>query len=290
MRRFALLLALLPAIARAEPPALPHFPYEVIEVPGTEAVAAWERLRAEGNGTPIIVGSAEDLLRLFELAIPTWVEKPGPAPEDVLKLAATLDHPRSLFDLRQIELRQAIEYLQPERDDLEAQLNEASQNGDEATANVLRDVLESLDAPPGPPEIGDWPDAPVAHANALLSLDDWETGRPFDKVYLVLLPTDDPAETPAYLRLGGWNAHPPAAYHVAAFRAWADRYGAVPMLINADVIEFRVARPPQDRDAAIALALEQYEYCPDNVDQGTGSVAAFAATLLGNSYWYFWWD
>ena len=51
-----------------------------------------------------------------------------------------------------------------------------------------------------------------------------------------------------------------------------------------------MARPPADRKAALALAGEQQAYCLDIVEQGVGSTAALAATLLEAPVWYFWWD
>ena len=81
-----------------------------------------------------------------------------------------------------------------------------------------------------------------------------------------------------------------AAWHVAAFRSWQDRYGAVPVVIRRDIIEFKVARRPATREEALALAAEMYAYCPDIVDQGVGTVPALAATLMVSDWWYFWWD
>jgi hypothetical protein len=51
-------------------------------------------------------------------------------------------------------------------------------------------------------------------------------GKPWAKVYIVLLPTDDPTTIPAHVHWGGWNNCPPPEYHVAALREWRDRYGA----------------------------------------------------------------
>ena len=40
----------------------------------------------------------------------------------------------------------------------------------------------------------------------------------------------------------------------------------------------------------MALAREQFVYCPDIVYQGTGTLAGLAAALLEGTTWYFWWD
>jgi hypothetical protein len=55
-------------------------------------------------------------------------------------------------------------------------------------------------------------------------------------------------------------------------------------------LELRVPRPPATREAAVALAIQQYAYCYDIVDQGAGSIDALAASLMNGSVWFFWWD
>ena len=60
--------------------------------------------------------------------------------------------------------------------------------------------------------------------------------------------------------------------------------------MTRDVIEMQVARPPLDRAEALHLAVEQYGYCRDIVDQGVRTLDHLAALLLGGTVWYFWWD
>jgi hypothetical protein len=38
------------------------------------------------------------------------------------------------------------------------------------------------------------------------------------------------------------------------------------------------------------LAQEQYDFCPDIVLQGTGTLEPLAATLMASDWWFFWWD
>ena len=105
-----------------------------------------------------------------------------------------------------------------------------------------------------------------------------------------MLPTQDPTEAPAYLRFGGWNDCPAPEVQVAALRSWRDRYGAVIASLTSDVLELHVDRPPATREAAMALATEQFFYCTDIVVQGTQTIPALAQTILGSRWWYFWWD
>ena len=72
-------------------------------------------------------------------------------------------------------------------------------------------------------------------------------------------------------------------------KRWYEQYGAIPAVVTNDVLEFRLPRPV-DREAALALALEQYAWCSDIVEQGVGTIGALADTLARSTVWYFWWD
>jgi len=94
----------------------------------------------------------------------------------------------------------------------------------------------------------------------------------------------------AQLSWGGWNDCPSPAEHCAIHRYWAEQYGAEVVSITHDTVQCIVARPPKDRESAMKLAIEQYLYCGDIVDQGCQSITALAASLVNSNYWYFWWD
>lgn len=95
---------------------------------------------------------------------------------------------------------------------------------------------------------------------------------------------------PCYLKIGDWNDVPKAEAHAALFKHWAEVYGAKVACIADDVIELTVDRPVSSREEALALARQQFVYCADIVHQGVETVEALAATLLGATVWYFWWD
>ena len=99
----------------------------------------------------------------------------------------------------------------------------------------------------------------------------------------------EPWQIFAYLPFGGWNACPDTPELMAMAKRWYEAYGAVPAVITHDVLEFRLPQPV-DREKAQALALEQYAWCPDLVEQGVGTVGALADTLSQSTVWYFWWD
>jgi hypothetical protein len=129
---------------------------------------------------------------------------------------------------------------------------------------------------------GPWPEEARPHA-------EWTIPEAAE-VLVGLLPTESGWQMPAYLRFGGWNDCPPPRVHVALLKHWHEQFGAEVVGATHDTLELAVARPPQDRAAALVLAKQHYDYCCDVVDQGVDSIEALAAGLLGGSVWYFWWD
>jgi hypothetical protein len=65
------------------------------------------------------------------------------------------------------------------------------------------------------------------------------------------------------------------------------RFGIVITHAETDTIEFGLGTTPEDWQA---FAQELYEFCPDIVDQGTGSVEALAAELRERGAVFLWWD
>jgi len=116
------------------------------------------------------------------------------------------------------------------------------------------------------------------------------TGEPKPWVSLLLLPTPISWLAPAYLRFGDWNECPSPEIHLGLMRAWERQYGAEVVGISGDVVEMTVARPPATRAEAARLAVVQFAYCRDIVDQGVGTVEDLAAALLDAPIWFFWWD
>jgi hypothetical protein len=116
------------------------------------------------------------------------------------------------------------------------------------------------------------------------------SGQPRADLVLMLVPTTKAWEVPAYVGFGGFNDCPIDEAHVAAHKLWFETYGAELVAMDLATMELRVPRPPTTREAALALALQQYAYCYDIVDQGVGSIDALAASLTNGSVWFFWWD
>lgn len=245
-----------PQIAARLQEMLKTFPYEYVTVSGSEAMATWERIRAEGKGWPVIIGDDEDLFGTIDqmtIDDPNALQPKASAARSE-KIARTLAAAEKLSmpgDLRKL-MGEDAEYLQT--------------------------------------DIGEWP-KDVHADNDPAVIFDTLTRKLKDKVHILIIPAAKDWEVPAYLNWGGWNACPPPEVHVAMLKSWDDKYGVELVAITPDTIELRRREvTPMSREEAIALAQTQYLYCNDIVDQGVGSVAALAATVQVSRWWFFWWD
>ena len=106
---------------------------------------------------------------------------------------------------------------------------------------------------------------------------------------LAEIPVEHPWEVFAYIPFGGWNECPSDEEQMAAAKHWFETYKAVPAVITRDVLEYSLPAPV-GREKAMDLALEQYAFCPDIVNQGCESVGYLADSLAKSTKWYFWWD
>ncbi|MEM8697217.1 MAG: DUF4253 domain-containing protein [Pseudomonadota bacterium] len=236
-----------------------HLPFERVSVAGWAAPERWEKIRRNEAVYPIIVGPDEELIRIAE-----HFSLMSESVEEILERAAKLQHPASMHELRAKELQMEKEYL--------------------ASSGITEDETAFQ-----PPE-GTWPDerpeaqiGPVIVSNLL-------DGKFHDRVHILKIPTKLGHEVSAYLRCGGWNDCPDAAYHVAAIRSWEERYGAELVAVSGDVVELKVKNRPESNEEAMTLAREHYAFCSDVVDQGTETIANLAAILMESDWWYFWWD
>ena len=271
--------------------AIASFPFERVETSGEEALATWARLKLAGHGFPVVLGSDEAVADLADQVRRNYLEtRPGNrSAEEILAAAARLRHPQDLIASRAAGQARGDAYLErflanPEAvsptvvvadtDGVQRELTP-----EETRAFLLRERQ--------PPPVDEWP-AQSDYVPGLAVTT--KLGRTLEKVNVALFPTDDWTTIPVHLCWGGWNACPHPEYHVAALRSWRDRFGAEPVGLGTDVMDVRVARPPQSRAQALDLAREHYVYCSDIVDQGVGTLSGLAAQLLGNEWWSFWWD
>lgn len=114
--------------------------------------------------------------------------------------------------------------------------------------------------------------------------------RSLETVFILLVKADYGWEVPAKLLYGGWNDCPVPQAHVGMAKRWFREYDAEIISIGRASLEMLVGKPPATRDAALKLAVEQYVYCRDSVEQGAGTIQGLAAELLNGRVWHFWWD
>ena len=120
----------------------------------------------------------------------------------------------------------------------------------------------------------------------------WDSGTDMTHpLILAKIPVKNPWEIFAYLPFGNWNECPDTPQLMAAAKYWFEQYGAVPAAMSHDELEFLLPAPiPKEK--AMEVALEQYGFCPDIVDQEPedATVGALADVLRQSTVWYFWWD
>lgn len=249
----ALLFA--PRRAGAQATSSHALPYPRVTVRGEVAYDEWRRLRDKSDGWPVIIGG-DDALALIAEQFDAEGE-PVQEPAAILAAATRIEAPAAS--------------LKKQREDDEKEF------GDPAFAGWL-------------PEVGDWPEPGAAEVIGLTVNKDILTGKYLERVHILILPTRDGAEVPAYLRWGSWNDCPSPAIHVAMLRDWNRRYGAEVVGLSGDTLNLRVAKRPTSRDEALALAHEQYFYCEDLIVQGTETFGALAGALMVSDWWFFWWD
>ncbi|MFG6486957.1 DUF4253 domain-containing protein [Roseateles sp. BYS78W] len=208
---------------------------------------------------------------------------------------------RGVNALKQVEaLRRAFAqgssrnypFLIGDADDVASLLEslEPPADGGLATLAASRDVDAEAWLRDRAPMTPRWRDGDAEPSRVVQTQFDTLSGQLKPLMFIGLVELENPAELCARLGYGGWNDCPAPEVHVALQRRWRERFGAEPVAVGQAVIEFAVTRPPDDRKAALALAAEQQAYCADIVEQGVGSTAALAATLLDAPVWYFWWD
>lgn len=278
-----------------------RLPFETVIVPGGDALATWERLKAEGRGYPVVLGNETEAALLFQ-SPPLEPAARMAAATAVFEKAQGLRHPEDLRAKSRADAVAAHEELQklaaenprfsvPDVVIYDAEGRGRKQRAAETRAQLLEEPEESE------PPLGDWPEQ-VDDSARLSIVEKSVLSEPRgrfhteikDRVVVALLPVTHSYEVLGYLLYGGWNACPPAEYHVAALRSWSERYGAEIVGVMSDTLNLRVARKPATREEALVLAREHYLYCNDVIDQGFGTLSNLAAQVMQDDWWFFWWD
>jgi Domain of unknown function (DUF4253) len=237
-------------------------PFKHVQVAGSQAFSEWQKLKNAGGGWPVVIGGDENLSRIAEQLSLEDYQKP----EQILKLASLTPFPASLAKHKADQAAKWKEY--------------AKTHPGAGFDNVEEDPA---------PTLGTWPSGPVGETGLEVAID-IQSRKPLDHVHILIIPTQNGYEVPAYLNWGNWNECPPPEIHVTALRKWHDDFGAELVGISGDMMNIRVTKRPADRKAALSLAREQYDYCSDIVDQGVETLSNLAAGLMSSDWWYFWWD
>ncbi|MCU1352476.1 MAG: hypothetical protein JWM05_1685 [Acidimicrobiales bacterium] len=108
-------------------------------------------------------------------------------------------------------------------------------------------------------------------------------------VQLALVPAAGGWEVPTLLAWSGAekNGHG-GPEHLAVLHFWREAYGAELVGLGLDTLELIVERPPTDARGAFDLAVQQYAYCPELMDNLAPAMGALAATLLGRHWLLDW--
>ena len=112
-------------------------------------------------------------------------------------------------------------------------------------------------------------------------------------VILAKIPTIKPYELACYVPMGGFNDCPDPQTQTAVFKYWFDKYKAYPAVVGYDTWEFYVEKLPQQKEEANELALEQFTFCTDRIEQygdDNYTIDSLSNSLLKSHVWYFWWD
>ena len=265
------------------------FPFPVEVLPGASILSAMAASLARlPNSCPVILGNEFSVSRLAEefdqSGAARW------APDVILERAARVSVDGFLAD-RLAELAgqhaESAPLSGPTSVDVEAGPEGVFMEA-RVNARFGPDGVEFIDGLPR----GPWPDDAGSEQTEPAGFLDILTGEPFRECALAYVPVAQtrPWEVFAHLCFGAWNECPEPAIHVALAQYWHERFGARIVTAHFDTVEFKVDRPVSNREDAMELAKQFYAYCPDIVDQGTGTIDSLAATLMGAKVWFFWWD
>jgi Domain of unknown function (DUF4253) len=245
--------------------ALRAFPYPLQPVPIHQGLEAHARMRSDGRGAPVIIGS---FLEAASLSEEMQKKTSGFDPRSIVMSAVDFKHPDALHRLR---AAQNAAYA----DELERGWNGQAPPD---IAESLPAELARLRSGPDEPFMGEWPvTSDPMKAPDLSGFDE----SPLGSLLIARLPTRDWTEAPAWMLPGDRDAAP----MIAAYRSWRDRFGVELIFWTTDVVSFRVARPPATRDDALQLARELYLVRSDMGFNRYVGLAELAAALMESRWW-----
>lgn len=109
------------------------------------------------------------------------------------------------------------------------------------------------------------------------------------EVILACIPVSKPWELAAWVPMGGWNDCPLPEVQTAVFQYWNEKFGVIPAVVSGDTWELTASIMPTEKEAK-ELAIEQFLWCTDRVEQWDCNIEELAGELMDSEVWYFWWD
>ena len=104
---------------------------------------------------------------------------------------------------------------------------------------------------------------------------------------VTVLKTDDMFDVLRFEGTNGINYDIFTEDVIEKLKGWHDQFGLDIFAASFDLVEARYIRMPPDLKAHVD---ETYAFCPDVVDQGTGSVEALLEEVKKSKQLYLWWD
>jgi len=108
-----------------------------------------------------------------------------------------------------------------------------------------------------------------------------------DKDRITVVKGTDPYEILRIKNTDGINYGHTNAQVIAKLKEWEKRYPFTILGASMDWVQLELAGVPPDCDD---FAKEVYHFCPDIVDQGTGSVGELAQEIRKSRRLFLWWD
>jgi hypothetical protein len=102
-----------------------------------------------------------------------------------------------------------------------------------------------------------------------------------------LLKASDPYDMLRTMGTNGWNYHISPDMVIARLKEWDARFGITLHGVGFDWLEFQFKHRPE---SMLEYAQEVYRFCPDIVEQGTGTVEALAREMRRTNMVFLWWD
>ncbi|MFD7169707.1 DUF4253 domain-containing protein [Streptomyces violascens] len=161
----------------------------------------------------------------------------------------------------------------------------------------VAEFIEPFEDDPGAP-FDRWPGLAPAADRAVDDPDkvarrvfaQWAADNPdqVSRCHLALVAADRSADIPAVM---GWDADAPLALLCSLLRSWEDRFGARVLAAVGSTVHVSVAHPPRTGEQALHIALEHVLTTADNVIKDPPTpYPDYAASLIDNNLWSFWWD